>query len=175
MPSTSGSSSTAWSTSTETLSVCQGTAYGVLAGTLLDLPEPIRARAGGNLLIGLAMEEYHVRYERGDFLIRNLVGPRFRRATPTLHQKQRSRDCSTRPERLSQPASRKRATQPEWRPPRPGITLSRRRSSCPAHPTGSDAARRPRCEPRRHGAWPSSGPAGPRSPRPPTPAPRPPR
>ncbi len=49
-------------------------AYEVLARTLLDLPEPMRARAGRNLLIGLAMDEYHERFERGDFLIRNLVG-----------------------------------------------------------------------------------------------------
>ena len=49
-------------------------AYEVLARTLLDLSEPMRARAGRNLLIGLAMDEDHERYERGDFLIRNLVG-----------------------------------------------------------------------------------------------------
>jgi small ligand-binding sensory domain FIST len=49
-------------------------AYEVLARTLLDLPEPMRERAGRNLLIGLAMDEHHERYERGDFLIRNLLG-----------------------------------------------------------------------------------------------------
>jgi small ligand-binding sensory domain FIST len=49
-------------------------AYEVLVETLRELPAEMQARARGNLLVGLAMDEYQQEFRRGDFLIRNLLG-----------------------------------------------------------------------------------------------------
>jgi small ligand-binding sensory domain FIST len=49
-------------------------AYEVLVETVESLPEETRRRAAANLLVGLAMNEYSDEYQRGDFLIRNLLG-----------------------------------------------------------------------------------------------------
>ena len=49
-------------------------AYEVLVDTLQQLEPAERERASRNLLVGLAMDEYHDEFKRGDFLIRNLVG-----------------------------------------------------------------------------------------------------
>ena len=46
----------------------------VLTETLAELDEVTRDRAARNLLIGLAMDEYKSTHERGDFLIRNVMG-----------------------------------------------------------------------------------------------------
>lgn len=46
----------------------------VLRETLDGLDEATRERAERNLLVGLAMDEYRPRHERGDFLIRNVTG-----------------------------------------------------------------------------------------------------
>ena len=46
----------------------------VLQETLLELDESTRERAARNLLVGLAMNEYQETHERGDFLIRNVMG-----------------------------------------------------------------------------------------------------
>ena len=48
-------------------------ALDVLVETVHGLPLPMQQRAGGNLFIGLAMDEYKDEFRRGDFLIRNLV------------------------------------------------------------------------------------------------------
>jgi small ligand-binding sensory domain FIST len=49
-------------------------AYQVLAETIQGLDAGHRRRANGNLLVGLAMDEYRDEFKRGDFLIRNLMG-----------------------------------------------------------------------------------------------------
>lgn len=49
-------------------------AYEVLVETLGELSAEMQARARGNLLVGLAMDEYQQEFRRGDFLIRNLLG-----------------------------------------------------------------------------------------------------
>lgn len=49
-------------------------AYEVLMETVRALDPPQRERASGNLLVGLAMNEYRDEFRRGDFLIRNLMG-----------------------------------------------------------------------------------------------------
>ena len=46
----------------------------VLTETLSELDEATRERAARNLLIGLAMDEYKATHERGDFLLRNVMG-----------------------------------------------------------------------------------------------------
>ncbi len=46
----------------------------VLQETLWELDEETRDRAARNLLVGLAMNEYKETHERGDFLIRNVMG-----------------------------------------------------------------------------------------------------
>ncbi|MCC6381865.1 MAG: FIST C-terminal domain-containing protein [Dehalococcoidia bacterium] len=46
----------------------------VLVETVRALPPEMQQRASRNLLIGLAMDEYRDQFQRGDFLIRNLVG-----------------------------------------------------------------------------------------------------
>lgn len=46
----------------------------VLIETVQDLPEDLQERAGRNLLVGLAIDEYQEQFSRGDFLIRNLMG-----------------------------------------------------------------------------------------------------
>ncbi len=49
-------------------------ALDVLVETVQALPPEEQQRAGQNLLVGLAMDEYREHFARGDFLIRNLVG-----------------------------------------------------------------------------------------------------
>jgi small ligand-binding sensory domain FIST len=49
-------------------------AYQVLVETIQGLEPSQRERAAGNLLVGLAMDEYRDEFKRGDFLIRNLLG-----------------------------------------------------------------------------------------------------
>lgn len=49
-------------------------AYEVLDETYSTLPEYLRKRVQGNLLAGIAVDEYKSRMRRGDFLIRNLLG-----------------------------------------------------------------------------------------------------
>ena len=46
----------------------------VLQETFAELDEATRVRAAQNLLVGLAMDEYRESHERGDFLIRNVMG-----------------------------------------------------------------------------------------------------
>lgn len=46
----------------------------VLVETIRSLPPEMQHRASRNLLVGLAMDEYRDTFERGDFLVRNLVG-----------------------------------------------------------------------------------------------------
>jgi small ligand-binding sensory domain FIST len=45
----------------------------VLAETFEKLPPELQRRAQSNVLVGLAIDEYRDQFERGDFLIRNLV------------------------------------------------------------------------------------------------------
>lgn len=54
--------------------IAQRPAYDVLVDTLKALPPDVQDRARGNLLVGLAMDEYREELGRGDFLIRNIVG-----------------------------------------------------------------------------------------------------
>jgi small ligand-binding sensory domain FIST len=49
-------------------------AYEVLVETVRGLDAERRERVNGNLLVGLAMDEYREEFRRGDFLIRNLIG-----------------------------------------------------------------------------------------------------
>ena len=49
-------------------------AYEVLVNTVRGLDAERSERVNGNLLIGLAMDEYRDQFGRGDFLIRNLLG-----------------------------------------------------------------------------------------------------
>jgi small ligand-binding sensory domain FIST len=49
-------------------------AYQVLVDTVRGLDTERRERVNGNLLVGLAMDEYRDEFRRGDFLIRNLMG-----------------------------------------------------------------------------------------------------
>ena len=49
-------------------------AYTVLVETVQALDAQRRSRVNGNLLVGLAMDEYRDEFKRGDFLIRNLIG-----------------------------------------------------------------------------------------------------
>lgn len=49
-------------------------AYQVLVDTVRSLDAERRERVNGNLLVGLAMDEYRDEFRRGDFLIRNLMG-----------------------------------------------------------------------------------------------------
>jgi len=49
-------------------------AYQVLVETIQGLDAERRQRANGNLLVGLAMDEYRHEFKRGDFLIRTLMG-----------------------------------------------------------------------------------------------------
>ncbi len=54
--------------------IAQRSAYEVLAETVKTLSPAVAERARGNLLVGLAMDEYREELGRGDFLIRNIVG-----------------------------------------------------------------------------------------------------
>jgi small ligand-binding sensory domain FIST len=49
-------------------------AYEVVVETVEALSPPERQRVARNLLVGLAMDEYRDAFNRGDFLIRNLLG-----------------------------------------------------------------------------------------------------
>ncbi|MCA1646856.1 MAG: FIST C-terminal domain-containing protein [Chloroflexi bacterium] len=49
-------------------------AYELLVEMVRGLDAERRARVNGNLLVGLAMDEYRDEFRRGDFLIRNLMG-----------------------------------------------------------------------------------------------------
>jgi small ligand-binding sensory domain FIST len=49
-------------------------AYQVLLETVQALDPAQRERVSGNLLVGLAMDEYRDEFRRGDFLIRNVIG-----------------------------------------------------------------------------------------------------
>jgi small ligand-binding sensory domain FIST len=49
-------------------------AYQVLVDTVKSLDPERRERVNGNLLVGLAMDEYRDEFRRGDFLIKNLMG-----------------------------------------------------------------------------------------------------
>ncbi|MBU6410151.1 MAG: FIST C-terminal domain-containing protein [Verrucomicrobia bacterium] len=49
-------------------------AYAVLAETFQKLPPDEQQKARGNLLIGLVVNEYLEDFQRGDFLVRNLIG-----------------------------------------------------------------------------------------------------
>jgi small ligand-binding sensory domain FIST len=49
-------------------------AYEVLQETFANLPEETRKRAQGNIFVGLVVNEYREEFQRGDFLIRNLIG-----------------------------------------------------------------------------------------------------
>jgi small ligand-binding sensory domain FIST len=49
-------------------------AYQVLVETFNALPAGEQQKARGNLFLGLAMNEYLEEFQRGDFLIRNLIG-----------------------------------------------------------------------------------------------------
>ncbi len=56
------------------LTIARRPAYEVLVDTLRKLPPAMQERARGNLLVGIAMDEYREEFRRGDFLIRNLLG-----------------------------------------------------------------------------------------------------
>lgn len=49
-------------------------AYEVLIETVRALPPEAQRRVRGNLFVGLAMDEYRESFQRGDYLVRNLVG-----------------------------------------------------------------------------------------------------
>jgi small ligand-binding sensory domain FIST len=49
-------------------------AFRVLVNTVQSLPPALQKRAQHNLFIGLVLNEYQEEYQRGDFLIRNLLG-----------------------------------------------------------------------------------------------------
>ncbi|MGA2051758.1 MAG: FIST N-terminal domain-containing protein [Opitutales bacterium] len=49
-------------------------AYEVLQETFANLPDEMRKRAQGNIFVGLVVNEYREDFQRGDFLVRNLIG-----------------------------------------------------------------------------------------------------
>ena len=49
-------------------------AYQVLVDSFSQLPADEQKKARGNLFVGLAMNEYQEEFQRGDFLVRNLLG-----------------------------------------------------------------------------------------------------
>src|SRR6266516_518962 len=49
-------------------------AYEVLVDTFNELPAADRKKAQGNLFVGLVINEYIEEFQRGDFLVRNLLG-----------------------------------------------------------------------------------------------------
>ncbi len=80
-------------------------AYQVLAETFNQLSKEEKAKARGNLFIGLASNEYREEFHRGDFLIRNVLGAdpasgtlavaAFPRAGQTLQFQRRDAACSS--------------------------------------------------------------------------------
>jgi small ligand-binding sensory domain FIST len=59
-------------------------AYQVLLDTVQALPREVQQRARGNLFVGLAMDEYREELNRGDFLIRNILGADAESGTVTV-------------------------------------------------------------------------------------------
>jgi small ligand-binding sensory domain FIST len=55
-------------------SISNRPAYEMLVETFENLPPDIQERAQGNILVGLAADEYRETFARGSFLIRNIVG-----------------------------------------------------------------------------------------------------
>ncbi|MBI3869106.1 MAG: FIST C-terminal domain-containing protein [Verrucomicrobia bacterium] len=55
------------------LEIANRPAYQVLVETVSALPSAEQARTRGNLFIGLVMDEYRDEFQRGDFLIRNIL------------------------------------------------------------------------------------------------------
>ena len=49
-------------------------AYEVLSDVFSDLPDAMKQKSKGNLHVGFVMDEYQEDFERGDFLVRNLIG-----------------------------------------------------------------------------------------------------
>ncbi len=49
-------------------------AYDVLLETVDQLPKNLAHQVQGNLFVGLVIDEYHEDFQRGDFLVRNLLG-----------------------------------------------------------------------------------------------------
>ena len=56
------------------LQIANRPAYDVLRETLESLPPEDQGRTRGNLFVGLVMNEYLDEFQRGDFLIRNILG-----------------------------------------------------------------------------------------------------
>lgn len=55
-------------------SIANRPAYSVLVDTVNALPKEEQSRAQGNLFVGFASSEYREEFQRGDFLVRNLLG-----------------------------------------------------------------------------------------------------
>src|SRR2546430_3080733 len=49
-------------------------AYQVLVETFNELPAADKTKTQGNLFVGLVINEYLEEFQRGDFLVRNLLG-----------------------------------------------------------------------------------------------------
>ncbi|MCZ6672163.1 MAG: FIST C-terminal domain-containing protein [Verrucomicrobia bacterium] len=49
-------------------------AYDVLSDVFSDLPDALKLKSRGNLHVGFVIDEYQHEFERGDFLVRNLIG-----------------------------------------------------------------------------------------------------
>ena len=56
------------------LQIANRPAYHVLVDTFNALPKDEQRRSQGNLFVGFAGDEYHDEFQRGDFLVRNLLG-----------------------------------------------------------------------------------------------------
>lgn len=56
------------------LEIGNRSAYEVLVETVNQLPKELAAQVQGNLFAGLVINEYHEEFQRGDFLIRNILG-----------------------------------------------------------------------------------------------------
>lgn len=56
------------------IEIANAPAYNVLAYTFSELPSQEQLRAPGNILIGLAVNDTREELNRGDFIIRNLIG-----------------------------------------------------------------------------------------------------
>ena len=56
------------------LTIANRPAYQVLVDTFNGLPQEEQSRAHGNLFVGFASSEYVDEFQRGDFLVRNLLG-----------------------------------------------------------------------------------------------------
>ena len=49
-------------------------AYEVLSDVFDELPDELKLKSQGNLHVGFVIDEYQQEFERGDFLVRNLIG-----------------------------------------------------------------------------------------------------